>query len=139
MSSRTGQLDGHKSCSGSCSKPQQLPKGYDAVRTICGLAIAVLSIKAQPKVFLACAAMGFTAQYFAPWLSKDLRAAEACVSGCTDIVGHCNFVGLDPRLSAAVATLFFCCHLEHHGREMVPVAGMIFGFRMLHSLNSYRN
>jgi len=121
---------------------KMLPAHYEEVRLVCAFAITALALRALPQTFMKWAAVGFSAQLAGrvikdwPSLSEDLsNTPEACASGCTDIVAQSYKLKFDPRVSLVIATIFFCCHIEHHAREMVPVVGAALGFRIFHTLN----
>lgn len=108
---------------------------YNEVKVLCGLAITGLAAQAMPKYFSVSTAVGFAAH----WLKSDLTTPisnNACASGCTDIVAQSLNIKLDPRISLIVATVFFCCHINHHGREMVPLVGFLAGARIYHSFEA---
>ena len=130
------------SCGECCqSKPAvcsiKPPEGYKTIQAFCGLAITALALNALPRHFFGAAIIGFVAHHIVPTLSEDMsKTAGACVSGCTDIVGQSYGLKFDSRLSMIIATVFFCCHIEHHAREMVPVVGAALGFRIFHLIKS---
>lgn len=122
-------------------KAQSTDGGYRAVQIACGVIITALAIKALPKHFFASVAVGVgvhvAMKQTSYEISQDLTLSpEACVSGCTDIVAQSYGIKFDPRISLIIATLFFCCHIEHHAREMVPVVGFALGARIFHMMQS---
>jgi hypothetical protein len=127
---------------GPVHKPK-LPDYYEGVRFICAIAITGLALKVLPQTFAKWSALGFGlhlgGRVISDWpdLTEDLsKMPETCASGCTDIVAQSYRLKFDPRLSMIIATIFFCCHIEHHAAEMVPVVGVAFGFRIFHWLNT---
>lgn len=127
------------SCCGTsgCSSQRDYLPSYNAVKALCGLAITGLAAQAMPKYFGVSTAVGFAAHWLKPNLTTPL-SNKACASGCTDIVAQSLNIKLDPRISLIVASVFFCCHINHHGREMVPVVGFLAGARIYHSFDAAR-
>lgn len=124
-----------------CGAPEipKLPEHYEKVRLLCAFAITALALKAMPQTFAKWSAVGvglhLGGRVFERWpeLSEDLvNTPEVCASGCTDIVAQSYRLKFDPRVSLIIAAVFFCCHIEHHATEMVPVVGAAFGFRIFH-------
>ena len=113
------------------------PPYYNVVKTFCGLAIIILAVNARPKRFATSAALGFAAQWIIPQLTSDItNSAEACASGCTDIVAESLNLGVDPRISLIIATVLFSDHIGHHAKVMVPIAGALCGARIFHTIKS---
>ncbi|WP_420421275.1 hypothetical protein [Simkania sp.] len=120
----------------------KLPEHYETVRFLCAVAITALAVKALPQTFAKWSVVGLGLHLGGrvikdwPQLSEDLsQTPETCASGCTDIVAQSYRLKFDPRLSLIIAAIFFCCHIEHHATEMVPVVGAVFGFRVFHWIN----
>jgi hypothetical protein len=112
-----------------------LPDYYNLTKTFCGVFIVALAIKVDGQRFAISTGVGLAIHALVPHLTEDItNLPEGCASGCTDIVAQSLSLKLDSRLCLIVATLFFCCHIEHHGKEMVPVVGALCGARLFHTL-----